>query len=260
MNTYESDIRLEPVFTATPGLGGIQQVNFIPLLPLLLTVGSALLSGVGAVAGGAAALGSGAVGALASGAGALASTAVSAGAGAVGALGSAAGYLGSTAIGAGGTVLGGIGQLGGGIIDTGVGLFSGAGQALFGGGAVTPELTVGQQMAALAEPGFYETAGGGLFSNISLGTLADAATAGYGIYMSAEQQKLAEKTIEAQGRAGYVVAGTPGAPTTGFAPTTSVVIPAAGAAGAQLQTESQSQLIKYALMAIAAYLLLKGVK
>lgn len=214
-------------FTLAPG--GIQHANFLPFIGAALSGAAGLIGGAASLAGGA-----------------------------VSALGSAAGYLGSTAIGAGGTILGGIGSLGTGIIDTSAGLVKGAGTALFGGGAVTPGLTIGEQMAAIAEPGFYETAaGGGLFSNLSWDTLGNIASAGYSIYQSSEDRKLTEKAIEAQRRAGYLI---PGAPTTALAPTTSVVIPAARAAEGLLRTEEQSKIIKYAVIAIGAYLLLKGVK
>ena len=63
--------------------------------------------------------------------------------------------------------------------------------------------------------------------------------------------KLAEKAIEAQRKAGYVV---PGAPMTALAPTTSIAIPAAMAA------ESQAKMIKYAIIIGIGFLLLKYVK
>ena len=233
MEPYETDIALFPVFPQSIVAGGIQRVNFIPLL---IAAGSALVSGAGA----------------------LASGAVSAGAGALGAVATGTTSLVGTAIGAGGSVLGGIGSLAGNIFQTGAGVVSGAGQALFGGGPATPGLTVGQSMAAMAEPGYYGvTEAGGLFSNLSLDTLGNVASLGYGIYQSAEQKKLAEKMIEAQRGAGYVV-GAPSAPgATTLAPTTSIAIPAAAAAVKELDTKV---MIKYAIYAVIAYLLFKGFK
>lgn len=220
MNPYE--------FNLVPG--GIQRVNFIPFL-------APLVAGVGSLIGGAVSLGAGALGALTTGAGALA-----------GGVASTAGYLGSTAIGAGGSILGGIGDLGLSIFETGAGVVSGAGTALFGGQATVPVMT-GGEMGSLSQA----SAAGGLFGNLSLDTLANVATAGYGAYMTSEQMELAEKAIEAQRRAGYVVAA-PG--TTALAPTTSIAIPAAAiAAKKELDTKV---MIKYAIIALIAYLLLKG--
>lgn len=210
--------------------GGIQQANFLPF------IGAALSGLVGGAAG-------------------LVSGAVSAAGGAVGALGAGAGYLGSAAIGAGGATLGAIGSLGTGIIDTAAGTVFGAGEALFSGGAATPGLTVGQQMAAIAEPGYYETAAGGLFSNLSLDTLANVASVGYSAFQSAEDRKLTEKAIEAQRKAGYVVGAPAG--TTALAPTTSIAIPAMAAAAKELDTKG---LIKYVIIGLIAYVLLRGKK
>jgi hypothetical protein len=223
MNTYEPDIILSPVLPNSILPGGIQRVNFIPF--------------VGAALGG-----------LASGAASLAG-------GAVSALGTAGGFLAETAIGAGGAVLGGIGQIGGGIIDTAGGIVSGAGEVLFGGGTAEPGLTIGEQMALEAQPGYYGVteAGGGLFDFLSADTLTNVASAGLGLWQSAEQRKLAEKAIEAQRRPGYTI-GAPG--TTALAPTTSVAIPAAAAAQKQLD----SKMITYAIIALALYLVLKGKK
>jgi len=233
MNTYEPDIALNPVFPNSILPGGIQRVNFLPF--------------IGAAIGG-----------LATGVAGLAGGAISAGAGALGAIASGATSLAGTAIGTGGAVLGGIGELAGGIFQTGAGVVSSAGSVLFGGGAAEPGLTVGQSMAAMAEPGYYGVteAAGGLFSNLSLDTLGNVASLGFGLYQSAEQRKLAEKAIEAQRRAGYVV-GAPGAGTTALAPTTSVTIPAAAAAAKALDTKV---MIKYAIYALIAYLLFKGFK
>ena len=189
------------------------------------------------------------IGGLASGAASLAAPIVSTVAG------GATSLVGS-AIGAGGSVLGGIGSLAGNIFQTGAGVVSGAGQALFGGGAAVPGLTVGQSMAAIAEPGYYGETAGGLFSNLSLDTLGNVASLGYQVYQSAEQRKLAEKMIEAQRRAGYAVGPTaPG--TTTLAPTTSIAIPAAAAGIKELDTKV---MIKYAIIALIAFLLLKGKK
>ena len=232
MDPYETDIALFPVFPQSIVPGGIQRVNFIPLL---IGAGSALIGGAGALAGGA----------------------ISAGASALGAVASGATSLVGTAIGAGGSVLGGIGSLAGNIFQTGAGVVSGAGQALFGGGPATPGLTVGQSMAAMAEPGYYGETAGGLFSNLSLDTLGNVASLGYQVYQSAEQKKLAEKMIEAQRGAGYVV-GAPSAPgATTLAPTTSIAIPAAAAAVKELDTKV---MIKYAIIALIAYFIFKGFK
>lgn len=231
METNENDIVLSPVFPSSILPGGIQRVDFFPF--------------IGAALGG-----------LASGAAGLATGVVSAGAGAVGALASGATSLAGTAIGAGGSVLGGIGQLAGGIFETGAGVVSGVGSALFGGGAAEPGLTIGEQMALEAEPGYYgvtEAADGGIFSFLSGDTLKNVASVGLGLYQTSEQRKLAEKAIEAQRRGGYVV-GAPG--TTALAPTTSVAIPAA-AAQRQLQT---SKMITYAIIGLIAFLIFKGKK
>ena len=203
----------------------------------------------GAIVSGAIGLGGAAIGlggAALSGAGAL-------GAGAVSTIATVGTSLAGTAIGAGGAVLGGIGSLGTSIYQTGAGIVSGAGTALFGGGAVTPGLTIGEQMAAMAEPGFYDTATGGLFSNLSWDTIGNVAQLGYGMFTSAEDRKLVEKAIAAQRGAGYVVSA-PGAPSTAFAP--SIMIPtAAQAASKELDKKI---MIKYAIYALIAYLLFKG--
>jgi len=198
---------------------------------------------VGALGGAAIGIGSAAL----AGVGALGGAALSAGVGTVGALASGVTSLAGSAIGAGGSVLGSIGDLGFSIFETGAGVVSGAGTALFGGQASVPVMT-GGEMGSLSQA----TAAVGLFGNLSLDTLANVAQAGYGAYMTSEQMKLAEKAIEAQRRAGYVV-GAPG--TTTLAPTTSIAIPAAIAAKKELDTKV---MIKYAIIALIAYLLLKG--
>lgn len=231
MDLYETDIEIIPVFPQSMVPDGIQRAN---ILPALFAIGSSIVSGAASLAGGA----------------------ISAGAGAVGSVASGATSLAGSAIGAGGSVLGGIGSLASNVYQAGAGVVSGAGQALFGGGAATPGLTVGQSMAAMAEPGYYGEAAGGLFSNLSLDTLGNVASLGYQVYTSAEQRKLAEKAIEAQRGAGYVV-GAPGAPATTLAPTTSIAIPAAVAGVKELDTKV---MIKYAIIALIAFLLLKGKK
>lgn len=208
---------------------------------------------VGAIAGTAVSIG----GAALAGAGALAGGAVSLGAGAVGALGATGAFLGEAAIGAGGAAISGIGSLGAGLYEGAAGIVSGAG-TLFGGGA-TPGLTVGQQMAAIAEPGFYEAAvggAGGLFSNLSLDTLGNIATLGYGLFTSEADRKLVEKAIEAQRGAGYIVSAPGGTPSTAFAP--SIMVPAAAVAATK--ELNKMVLLKYGALAVAAYLLFKGLK
>lgn len=217
--------------------GGIQRAEFLPF--------------IGAAIGG---LASGAAG-LVSGAASVVAPAVSAiGSG----IGATAGWLGETAIGAGGAVLGGIGELAGGIFETGAGMVKGAGTALFGGQALEPVIS-GGEIGSLSET----SAGGGLFGSISGDTLANVAKLGYGIYMTQEQMKLAEKAIEAQAGAGYYVVA-PGAPTpaTTFAPTTAVTMPGAavGEPPTLFQTEQGANLIKYGAIAVIAYLVLKGGK
>lgn len=190
------------------------------------------------------------------GIGGLASGAVSLGAGAVTALTSGATSLAGTAIGAGGSVLSSIGELGGGIFQTGAGIVSNAGTALFGGQASVPVLT-GGEMGSLSQASLAGT-GGGLFSNLSLDTLGNIAQAGFQTYMTLEQMDLAEKSLEAQRGAGYVVgAPAPSAPVTSLAPTTSIAIPAAATAAKELDTKV---MIKYAIIALIAYLLFKGLK
>lgn len=206
----------------------------------------------GAIVGTAASIGSAAIGlggAALAGAGALAT-------GAVSTIATGATSLAGTAIGAGGSVLGGIGELGAGIFQTGAGVVSGAGKVLFGGGAAEPGLTVGESMAAMAEPGYYGEAAGGIFSKLSLDTLSNVAGLGYNLYQTSEQRKLAEKAIAAQRGAGYVV-GAPAPGTTALAPTTSIAIPAAAAAAKELDTKV---MIRYAIYAVIAYLLFKGFK
>lgn len=143
----------------------------------------------------------------------------------------------------------------GGIFEGGVGIVSSAGSALVGGQAAVPVMT-GGEMGSLAQA----SAAGGIFSGLSLDTLANVAQAGYGVYMTGEQMKLAEKAIEAQYRAGYVVAA-PGATT--LAPTTAITIPAAAAAAQPaglFGTEEQAKMVKYGVIALLAYLVLKGSK
>lgn len=97
-------------------------------------------------------------------------------------IGAIAGGLGTAAVGLGSSILGGVGSLAAG----GAGLLGGAASgvgSLVGGAAsgvgslVTggAKMTVGQQMAALAEPAYYETAGGGLLEGVAgiSGMLAD---------------------------------------------------------------------------------------
>ena len=206
----------------------------------------------GAVVSTAATIGAGAIGlggAALSGAGALAT-------GAVSTIASGATSLAGTAIGAGGSVLGGIGQLGTGIFQTGAGVVKGAGSMLFGGGEAAPGLTVGEQFAAMAEPGYYGDVAGGVFSNLNLDTMSKVAGLGYNIYQTSEQRKLAEKAIAAQRGAGYVVGAAP-AGTTALSPSTTIAIPAAAAAAKELDTKV---MIKYAIYALIAYLLFKGFK
>ena len=85
--------------------------------------------------------------------------------------------IGALAAGAGGAVLGlGSSVLGGlgGLVSGGAGLVTGTaaavGSTLLGGGTTT-----GQQMAAIAQPDYYETAGGGILEGVSgiTGMLAD---------------------------------------------------------------------------------------
>lgn len=221
--------------------GGIQHANFIPF------IGAALGGLVSEAAG------------LVSGAASLAGPAIS---GIGGALGSTAGFLGETAIGAGGSVLGGIGKLGGAV--------KGAGTALFGGvptttaGLFEPSGASAVSDAWLSGAGMPGTpAAGGLFGNLSWDTIGNVASLGYSIYQSAEERKLMEKAIEAQRGAGYFVTAPGAPPTTTLAPTTSVVMPAAAAPGQPpglFQTEEGAKMIKYAIIAIVAYLLFKGVK
>lgn len=235
MNAYDSDIALNPVFPQGITPGGVQQVAFIPFL-------APLVAGIGGLATGAAG--------LVTGAASLAAPIVST-------VASGATSLAGTALTAGGAALGGVTQLAGGLWEGATGLVQGAGTMLFGGGAADPGLTIGEQMALEAQPGYYgvtEAAGGGVFDFLSADTLKNVASVGLGLYQSAEQRKLAEKAIEAQRRSGYVV-GAPG--TTALAPTTSVAIPAAAAAQRQLQTSS---MIKYAIIALIAYFLFKGLK
>lgn len=63
---------------------------------------------------------------------------------------------------AAGGVASAVGTLGAGALGLAGGLVSGVGGLVFG-----PGLTVGQQMAAIAEPAYYETAGAGILGGIT---------------------------------------------------------------------------------------------
>lgn len=98
------------------------------------------------------------------------------------AAGAAASTVGSLAVGAGGL---GVSAASGLVSGIG-GLASGAGSLLFGGPAAGT--TVGQQMAAIAQPAYYETAGAGILGGVAsaasktVGFLGELAPSAAGIY------------------------------------------------------------------------------
>lgn len=91
--------------------------------------------------------------------------------------------LGASAVGAVGS---GVLGLAGGVASGVGGLASGTGSLLFGGPAAG--VTVGQQMAAIAQPAYYETAGAGILGGVAsaasqtIGFLGELAPAAAGIY------------------------------------------------------------------------------
>ena len=168
---------------------------------------------------------------------------------------------------AGGGILGGAGGIfgagkaavpvtvGAAEVSSGGGILSGIG-GLFGQAAV-PVMT-GGEMGSLAQA----SAAPGLFSTLSLDTLANVAQVGYGVYLTHEQMELQEKAIEAQARLGYVVSA-PGAPTTTLAPTTAITIPRAAAAvepAGLFAGEQGEKIVKYGAVIIIGYFVFKALK